>query len=156
MPRRTEALQPTPERVRHAGDDGIVEIDTAQAGIKAHRTRDMLERYYNRCELAPGNKGENARRYMAGVRLREAHDRSGRDSLPVVGLMSVDGTRDPERRMAGVIDRGWELHRMLEQLGECRGAAYDCCCLGLALGPGASMERLRAGLARLADRLGIP
>lgn len=152
-----DAMQPTPERVRHAGDDGIVEIDTAQAGVKAHRTRDMLERYWKRGELAPKQPGENSRRYMAGVRLREAHDRSGRDSLPVVGLMSVDGTRDPERRMAGVIDRGWELRKLLGIVGlECSGAVVDCCCLGQSVGKGGSMDRLRAGLAALADGLGIP
>lgn len=147
---------PTPERLAR---DEFVTVPTDRAGVTAHQavTQDALDRYWRRGELSPGRPAENARRYEAGRRLREAWERSGMAQLAAGGLLpSVDGAGDPEARIVGAMDKAAEFRRLIAEVGmTCSGAVVDCCCHGLAVGKGATMERLRIGLARLADALRI-
>jgi hypothetical protein len=146
---------PTPER---RAMDAFVQVPTERAGVLAWQavTQDALDRYWRRGELAPKLPAENARRYEAGRRLRDAWQRSGLAGL-VAGSYapSVDGGRDPEARMLGAIDKAAEWRRLIRLVGPtCAWPCVTACCVGEAVGE-SMLPRLRLGLAGLADALRI-
>jgi hypothetical protein len=168
-----EALQPTPERMRHDAIvvDGkpvepAIDVPTKTAGLttKHMLVQDALDRYWHRAELSdnPGSRkprdlAVNAVRYEAGRRLRDAWNRSGLAQHLTGGYVpSVDGYRDPDIKMVRGLDAAKEYQRLIRLAGSTYSAVVImCCCFGEPVGPRTNMDRLRAGLQTLVHNLGL-
>lgn len=153
------SVGPTPERLRH---DPVTTVPAGEAGVVAHLVRApfALDRYHARGELAPGDPRENARRYDAGVRLRDAWALAGMEPR-VTGSYAPAGRGGrrfgaAEAPHAGRIDayRAWQA--AVRAVGPiASNEVLDACCLGNAVGSTVRLEILRRGLAVLADHYGL-
>jgi hypothetical protein len=150
-----EAITPTPERL---AKDEWIEVPTERAGVRTVQVvaPHVLDRYRKRGDLAPGDPVENQRRYDAGAMIRDAFEKSGLSPMVVGGYEpAVDGYRDPAGRLDAAVDAGRRWRRLMAYAGpDCFWTVYTVCCIGESCGRGVSMERLRRGLARVADEVG--
>ncbi|MBT7943437.1 MAG: hypothetical protein HN719_08790 [Alphaproteobacteria bacterium] len=139
---------PTPEwRAHH---DAVVE-DRDIKGTRGVRalSQNAFDRYYRRGELAPGDKKENMRRYVAGERLRADWERSGLDTRARQTFERREGG-SAEDFSAARVDAYNRVREAMGVLGPTRNVVVNAAVYGDRVGR-EKMEMLRAGLDALAD-----
>ena len=142
------AAGPTSEWRQH--HDAVVE-DRDIKGTKGIRalSQNAFDRYYRRCELAPGDKTQNMRLYMAGERLRGDWERAGLDTRARQSF-ERQAAASVEEFSAAKIDAWNRVRRAMVALGPTRNVVVNAAVYGERVGK-AKIEMLRAGLDALAD-----
>ena len=138
---------PTAEWRQH--HDAVVE-DRDIKGTKGIRalSQNAFDRYYRRCELAPGDKLQNTRLYMAGERLRGDWERAGLDTRARQSFERRAGST--EEFTAARVDAWNRVRKAMVVIGPTRNVVVNAAIYGDRVGK-AKMEMLRAGLDALAD-----
>ena len=139
---------PTPEWRQH--HDAVVENRDIKGtrGIRA-LSQNAFDRYYRRVELAPGDKKENTRLYMAGERLRGDWELSGLDTLarPSFERRAPSNQEDFSDARIDAYDR---VRAAMIRMGPTKSCVVNCCVYGEPVGQ-PNMQMLRAGLGEIAQ-----